>query len=121
MKRKKFGQRPGLFPWQSVRQAAAPGGPRRASGVKQQRPSQKNRIFVVAQVGPFGRTSFSGGKQRHILIFDNHPESLRMVSRRHLSADLAHASFPPKHHDVILALFLMLLLAAAMFWPLLLA
>src|SRR3954469_8957428 len=107
--KRKFGQRPGLFPWQSVRQTAAPGGTRAAPRVKQQRPSQKNRIFVIARVGPPGRTTSSGGKQRHILIFDNHPESLRMVSRRHLSADLARASLRPKHQDVILTLFLMLL------------
>src|SRR4051812_42759096 len=113
MKRKKFGQRPNLFPRQAVRQIGTLGASITPSGVRQQR----RRIFVIAQVRPPGRTTPLGGKQRRILIFDNHPDSLRLVSKYHLYRDAERPSPRRSQRHVILALFLILFLIDAMFWP----
>src|SRR3954470_19895761 len=75
------------------------------------RPHPK-KLFIVKELTAFPNTTVTAARIQCILIFDDHPKSLRMVSMRHLSADLARASLRPKHHDVIFALFLMLLLAA---------
>ena len=56
---------------------------------------------------------------RHILIFDNHPDSLRLVSEQHLNPDVDLAA--PRHASpshIILGLVLILTLVLGMFWPL---
>jgi hypothetical protein len=70
----------------------------------------QKRIFVVASrpVTESGRTI------RHIVIFDNHPESLRLL----LSSDLK----PRRRNDVFYAVLVIALFLATglgMFWPLL--
>jgi hypothetical protein len=56
---------------------------------------------------------------RSILIFDNHPESLRLLYRQRPSPDVdlvAARRAHPAH--LMFALLLMLALSIAMFWPL---
>jgi hypothetical protein len=70
----------------------------------------QKRIFVVASrpVTESGRTI------RHIVIFDNHPESIRLL----LSSDL----MPRRRNGVfyaVLAIALVLAAGLGMFWPLL--
>jgi hypothetical protein len=78
--------------------------------------SGRKRIFaIMAPPLPAER----GGKPlRRILIFDNHPASLRLISRQHPNQDLASLKLRPLRRDLIVGLFLILVLVAAMFWPL---
>jgi hypothetical protein len=56
---------------------------------------------------------------RRILIFDNHPDSLRLVSRLRLRPDVKRDAARRAHPAyLIFALLLMLALSIAMFWPL---
>ena len=80
--------------------------------------SDKKRIFAIvsrpipAEVGD--KTI------RRILIFDNHPDSLRLVSRLRVRPDVDFAA--PRytsHSHVILGLFVVMALVLAMIWPLL--
>ena len=70
----------------------------------------QKRIFVVAS-----RPVTEGDKTiRHIVIFDNHPASLRLL----LSSDL----IPRRRNEVfyaVLAIALVLAAGLGMFWPLL--
>jgi hypothetical protein len=60
-----------------------------------------------------------GGKViRRILIFDNHPDSLRLVSELHVRPDDLAATRRAHPVYLIFALLLMLALSIAMFWPL---
>src|SRR5947208_534254 len=42
----------------------------------------RKKIFIIKQTGRLPSTSTSGGKIQRILIFDNHPDSLRLVHER---------------------------------------
>jgi hypothetical protein len=70
----------------------------------------QKRIFVVAS-----RPVTEGEKTiRHIVIFDNHPDSLRLL----LNSDL----IPRRRNEFFYAVFTIVLVLAAglgMFWPLL--
>ena len=55
---------------------------------------------------------------RSILIFDNHPESLRLVSKLRVRPDDPAATRRAHPVYLIFALLLMLVLSIAMFWPL---
>jgi len=70
----------------------------------------QKRIFVVAS----RPVTESGKTIRHIVIFDNHPESLRLL----LGSDR-----PPRRRNeffyVVLAITLVLATGLGMFWPLL--
>jgi hypothetical protein len=81
---------------------------------------QAKRIFIIRQTTSFPpRNSAAGKNVQHILIFDDHPESLRLV--------LGQPATPYSNHSVprgvtlwvILFSMLMLGLLIAMFWPLL--
>jgi hypothetical protein len=75
---------------------------------------ERRRIFAI--VAP-PKDVVSGKAIRRILIFDNHPDSLRLVSRLHVRPDdLAATRAHPVY--LIFALLLMLALSMAMFWPL---
>jgi len=69
----------------------------------------RKRIFVVAS----RPVTESGKTIRHIVIFDNHPGSLRLL----LGSDL-----PPRRRNeffyVVLAITLVLAAGLGMFWPL---
>src|SRR5207249_8682743 len=74
--------------------------------------SDKKRIFaIVSRPIP---TEVEGKTIRRILIFDNHPDSLRLVSRLHASqdVDLAAPRYTSRSH-VILGLVVMIALVFA--------
>jgi hypothetical protein len=80
----------------------------------------RRKIFVVEQVMERGNASASRANVRRILIFDNHPESLRLVfhgRRGGLADDENPAS--AKWLEVVGASFLMVAAILGMFWPLL--
>src|SRR5882724_874202 len=93
-------------------------------------------VRVSHAVGPFLRDSWSPGRRRifaivappkvdvsgkairRILIFDNHPESLRLVSSFCVRPDDLAATRRAHPVYLIFALLLMLALSMAMFYPL---
>src|SRR5438132_13002433 len=77
----------------------------------------RKKIFVIQlpmRVGPDNKTI------RRILIFDNHPDSLRLASRQLLNR---HVDLPQRPSTnslyILLALFLILTLTLGLLWPLL--
>src|SRR5438034_11475442 len=80
--------------------------------------SDKKRIFaMVSRPIP---TEVEGKTIRRILIFDNHPDSLRLVSRLGVRPDVDSAR--PRytsHPHVILRLVVVMALILTMIWPLL--
>jgi hypothetical protein len=77
--------------------------------------SERRRIFAI--VAP-PKVDVSGKAIRRILIFDNHPESLRLVSRFYVKPDDLAATRRAHPVYLIFAMLLMLALSIAMFWPL---
>jgi hypothetical protein len=76
---------------------------------------ERRRIFAI--VAP-AKVDVSGKAIRRILIFDNHPESLRLVSRLHVRPDDLATTRRAHPIYLIFALLLMLALSIAMFLPL---
>jgi hypothetical protein len=78
------------------------------------------KIFVIKKVQRLPATSTAGKKIQRILIFDNHPASLRLVfdcradSRVHLSDSQRITS-----SGIALLWILVVGLMMAMFWPIL--
>jgi hypothetical protein len=77
--------------------------------------SARRRIFAIV-ARP--KVDLGGKVIRRILIFDNYPDSLRLLSRLHVRPDDLAAT--RRAHPVYLtfASLLMLALSIAMFWPL---
>ncbi len=79
--------------------------------------SGPKKIFAI--VAPPMPANSGCKTTRRILIFDNHPDSLRLVSRLRVRPDVdlvAARRAHPAH--LMFALLLMLALSLAMFWPL---
>jgi hypothetical protein len=76
---------------------------------------ERRRIFAI--VAP-PKVDASGNAVRRLLIFDNHPDSLRLVSRLDVRPDDLAAMRRAHPVYLIFALLLMLALSIAMFWPL---
>ena len=76
---------------------------------------ERRRIFAI--VAP-PKVDASGNAVRRLLIFDNHPDSLRLVSRLDVRPDDLAAMRRAHPVYLIFALLLMLALSSAMFWPL---
>ena len=76
---------------------------------------RRRRIFAI--VAP-PKVDVSGKAIRRILIFDNHPDSLWLVSRLDVRPDDLAATRRAHLVYLIFALLLMLALSIAMFWPL---
>jgi len=119
MKRKDFRHRPISFPEQFVRpNAGASVFPLFAASENPRRRTRK--IFIIKQARRLAPTNGTEKKFRRILIFDDHPDSLRLVfgpgASRH--DDL---SVPPRatSWDFILVSILAIVAFVAMFWPLL--
>jgi hypothetical protein len=79
--------------------------------------SGTNRIFAI--VAPPLPASSGGEMIRSILIFDDHPESLRLLYRQRPSPDVDLVTARRAHPvHLMFALLLMLALSIGMFWPL---
>ena len=77
------------------------------------------RKTIFAIVAPQMPVNLGGKTVRCILIFDNHPDSLRLVSRLRVRPDVDLVA-PRRAHPahLMFALLLLLALSIAMFWPL---
>jgi len=117
MKRKDFRHRPISSPFvrpttgsSLFRFSAASEKPRRRT----------RKIFVIKQARRLASTNGTEKKLRRILIFDDHPDSLRLVFERGASRhdDL---TVPPRatSWDLILVSILAMVALIGMFWPLL--
>ena len=78
--------------------------------------SSPKKIFAI--VAPPMPADLGCKTIRRILIFDNHPDSLRLLSRLHVRPDDLAATRRAHPVYLIFALLLMLALSIAMFWPL---
>jgi hypothetical protein len=79
------------------------------------------KIFVVKQTRCLAPTHAAAAKRvQRILIFDNHPDSLRLVSGYRRADSHFHVSDPPRTTSWGVALLWILVvgLMMAMFWPL---
>gem|GEM_PF-1984811 len=86
--------------------------------VTRQQHGQRRKIFVIKQTSRLPTTYGKGKKIRRILIFDNHPDSLRLVygRRPHPYADLSR----PRRvgfWELVIASILMIAGLVGMFWP----
>ena len=91
--------------------------------------SGRRKIFAI--VAPSTRADIGYKTVRRVLIFDDHPDSLRLVSRQYLNPDVdlaagrvrstggLAAAQQTSHSHVVLGLVLILALVLAMFLPLL--
>jgi len=79
---------------------------------------KRRKIFVIEQTSRLPSTNNAGKKIRRILIYDNHPDSLRLVSGRAANRSL---SVPPRVGSWELLIVSSLAIAGliGMFWPLL--
>lgn len=81
---------------------------------------QTRKIFVIKQTSRLASTNAAGKKIRRVLIFDDHPESLRLVfgRRPHPKVDLSR----PQRialWELLIVSILMIAGLVTMFWPLL--
>jgi hypothetical protein len=129
MKRKSFQHRQMSFPAPFVRpiaihqpNLARPFPASRQPGIR------AKKIFVIKESSrPLGSrsgqalpaTNAARKRIQHILIFDDHPDSLRLVFGRRVNPQ-AHLSAPPAASSLEIILISMVTVGAlvAMFWPL---
>ena len=79
--------------------------------------SGQKRIFAI--VSPPIRTPVAGKTIRRIVIFDNHPDSLRLVLKSGLDLDSdAAASRRERRTSIICGFILIAMVVAALLWPL---
>jgi hypothetical protein len=79
--------------------------------------SGQKRFFAI--VSPPTPTSVAGKTIRRIMIFDNHPDSLRLVLKSGLDLDgEAAASRRERRTSIICGFILIAMVVAALLWPL---
>src|SRR6266404_2466676 len=119
MKRKSFYHRQMSFPALFVRPIAnRQSNLARAVSVSGQPGIRTGKVFVIEQTRRLPSRNAAAKKIRRILIFDNHPDSLRLVFGRHANppVDLSlrqRASL----WDLILVSMLTIGVLIGMFWP----
>jgi len=115
MKRKDFRHRPISSPF--VRPVT---GPRlfRLSDPSEKPRRRTRKIFVIKQARRLASANGAETKLRRILIFDDHPDTLRLVFGRDTSLD-HDLSVSPRatSWDLILVSILALVAVVGMFWP----
>jgi hypothetical protein len=86
-----------------------------------QQHGQRRKISVIKQVIRVPSTNGKGKKIRRILIFDNHPDSLRLVSGSHPHYPYVDLRRPQRigFWELVIASVLMIAGLVGMFWPLL--
>ncbi len=81
---------------------------------------QTRKIFVVKKTSRLPSTSAAGKKIRRILIFDDHPDSLRLVFGRRPLSDVDLSRSPRiSSWELIVVSLVTLVGLVGMFWPLL--
>jgi len=116
MKRKSFGTRQIQFPAPLVGTIAARESKlaQTSSGIRQAGLRRK-RLFIIKQVGLSGTDK----KIRRVLIFDNHPDSLRLVFE---GGAISQHELPKSRHvsswELIFVSILIIGGLVGMFWPL---
>jgi hypothetical protein len=80
--------------------------------------SLQKRVFaIVSRPTP---TGVEGKTIRRILIFDNHPDSLRLIFETGVDSDSDHAAWRRERRtSIICGSILISMVVAAMLWPLL--
>ena len=116
MKRKDFRRRPISSPF--VRPVTGPNlFPLSAASEKPRRRTRK--IFVIKQARHLASTNGTQKKLRRILIFDDHPDTLRLVFGRDASLhDDLSVSPRATSWEFILVSILAIVAFMGMFWPL---
>jgi hypothetical protein len=92
----------------------------RGFSVTGQRPGRRKKLFLIEKTSRLPSTNSPGKKIRRILIFDNHPESLRLVfgHRQHRDVDLSRPA-QLISWELILVSILAVAGLVGMFWQLL--
>jgi hypothetical protein len=91
----------------------------RLTSTNGERGLRSRRIFVITQVRRLPSTNRVDKEIRRVLIFDNHPDSLRLVlGRRSHSHANSFDPQPMTSSEIGLLCFLVVTLMVAMFWPL---
>jgi len=120
MKRISFRKRVMVFPTPLVRSRInrQPNLPQTSSGSEKRRlPSRK--IFVIKEAQRLPATNAASRTMRRVLIFDNHPDSLRLVFGRQADRQIDFAeSNRTSISEFVLVATLTFGLAFGMFWPL---
>jgi len=84
-----------------------------------QRSGRARRIFVIKKTSRLRSTNGADKKIRRILIFDNHPDSLRLVFE---GGAISHHELPKSRHvsswELIIVCSLTVVGLVGMFWPL---
>lgn len=115
MKRKDFRHRPISSPF--VRPTTGPSLFRLSAA--SEKPGRTRRIFVIKQARRLASTNGRQKKLRRILIFDDHPDTLRLVFGRDASLhDDLSVSPRATSWDLILVSILATVAFLGMFWPL---
>jgi len=119
MKRKSFYHRQMSFPALFVRPIAnRQSNLARAVSVSGQPGIRAGKIFVIEQTRRLPSRNAAAKKIRRILIFDNHPDSLRLVFGRHANP---HVDLSLRQRaslwDLILVSMLTIGVLIGMFWP----
>jgi hypothetical protein len=119
MKRKDFRRRPISFPEPFVRPATGAGVFPLSAANEKSRPRAR-KIFIIKQARRLASINGTQKKLRRILIFDDHPDSLRLVFERGANPHV-DPSAPERVSSLELILVSILTMVAflGMFWPLL--
>jgi|SRR5438132_6548242 len=85
-----------------------------------QQGGRRRKIFVIKKTSRLPSTNATGKKIRRILIFDNHPDSLRLVYGHRPNPFVDHSA-PQRVSwwDLIIVSGLTIVILVGMFWPLL--
>jgi hypothetical protein len=120
MKREPFENRRMTLPDSFVPPGAEDRLRARTFSLPRQRRGRKRKIFVVKKTSRLPSTNGADKEIRQILIFDNHPDTLRLIfGRRQDSHVDPGKSQRASSLEVITVCFLTVIGLIGMFWPLL--
>jgi hypothetical protein len=118
MKRKDFRHRPISFPEPFVRPVTGASAFPLSAANEKSRPRAR-KIFIIKQARRLASTNGTQKKLRRILIFDDHPDTLRLVFGRDASLHDDLSVLPrATSWDLILVSILATVAFLGMFWPL---
>jgi hypothetical protein len=122
MKRTSFRKRVMIFPTPIVRPIFdRPSNLAHSSSASEERRPPARRIFVIKQGQPLPGANGPGRKIRQVLIFDDHPDSLRLVFGRQAGGQRELAKSEHKSlWQFLLVATPTFVLVVGMFWPLIL-